>query len=418
MQNQSLEEVARDIFGPEDQASIKRWVDYWQDTKERNDRLLGNFRELLRIDFRGKTVLDIGCGAGGLGQTIGKQCKRYVGGDYKHHVLQFAPAAPNSSFVQCSGTTLPFSNHTFQYIFAFDVFEHLSGGPDWQRTFLRELDRVLSPGGMIFLTTPNFWYPYDAHSNLYFPQYLPPSWRDRYIFRFNPGFLKEHSTFSEIQLPKPSALLRYLRERGLCFLHDLPCCLDRNELLRHHPLWGWLAYIGLGWYPHAEFWGILVREEDRSQLRLELRKNWPRKQDRLLDDIEARIQSAIDFESGSFGHQLTIGWSHHEGDQRGFRWIQRKAVCYLRAPHPVSYVAVSGYSPKENRLEIWLDGVRIGEHFVQAKAPFKAVYLIPCSESSERVFRLELHCDQVTRPAKDRRKLGLMIFSIALEKSV
>ena len=64
MQNQSLEEVARDIFGPEDQASIKRWVDYWQDTKERNDRLLGNFRELLRIDFRGKTVLDIGCGAG------------------------------------------------------------------------------------------------------------------------------------------------------------------------------------------------------------------------------------------------------------------------------------------------------------------------------------------------------------------
>ena len=91
MKNQSLEDIAQEIFGPEDQDSIQRWLHYWGESQERNRRLLEPFQQLVLLDFQDKNVLDIGCGTGGLGELISQECRHYVGGDYHFHVLQFVP---------------------------------------------------------------------------------------------------------------------------------------------------------------------------------------------------------------------------------------------------------------------------------------------------------------------------------------
>ena len=422
MRVRSLEEEAQEIFGPQDRGSIGRWVRYWEESRERNEGWLNTFHRLVLLNFKGKRVLDIGCGTGGLGELIGQQCRLYVGGDYHFRVLQFASPERTRTHVQCSATSLPFSDHRFDYIFALDVIEHLTGGASWQIQFLQELRRVLHPLGMIFLTTPNRWYPYEGHSQLYFPHYLPAPLNDRYIARRNPGFLREHGSFSEIKILTPARLRRSLEKSGLVFLHDLPCGLDRREFLSQFPLRGSLAYAGLGWYPHAEFWGMLVRRDRRSALRLKLRKSWYYERNQPSGGELADFGPRIDFSAGPFNQQLGPGWYWYEGSQGrkkgalGYRWTQKEALCYLESRDSARYIRITGYSPWENRMEIWIDGIRVGEHVVLPKSDFLLEYLIPFTDTTGRLLKVGIHCAGVFRSSdpEDSRELGLMIFLVEL----
>ncbi len=415
----SLEQVAQGIFGKADRRSIQEWVQYWADSAKRNRQLLEAFQKLVLIDFRGKRVLDIGCGTGGMREIIGDRCRLYVGGDYHWHVLQFARSARGGHFMQCSAPALPFKDRSFDYIFAFDVIEHLIGGEPWQVQFLCELRRILRPMGMVFLTTPNFWYPNEGHSKLYFPQYLPSTLADHYIAWRKPSFLREHRSFSEIQLLTPRSMRATLKKSRLIFLHDLPCGLDRSQFLRQFPLRSRLVYLGLGWYLHAEFWGILVHSESRPSLRLKLRKHWYYEQKEPSSVELSEFSQGIDFSQGPLNHQLGPGWYWYEVQQEsglGYRWMKQEARCYLETQVPVKYLCLSGYSPRQNHLDIWLDGIKVGEHEIELGSRFELEYLVPFAETREHIFEVRLRCSTlfVPKSIQDRRQLGVMIFGIRL----
>lgn len=59
------------------------------------------------------------------------------------------------------GIKIPFEDNHFDYIVSIEVFEHIFNLPD----ILREINRVLKPGGTIFFTCPFVWIehemPYD-----------------------------------------------------------------------------------------------------------------------------------------------------------------------------------------------------------------------------------------------------------------
>jgi SAM-dependent methyltransferase len=418
MTTRSLEEAARTIFGSDDPDSVRRWVEYWKGSGERNRELLRSFETLVPLDFKRRSVLDIGCGTGGMVDIIGHQCQLYVGADYHEHVLQFAHQTHDGYFLRCDGTELPFPDESFDYVFAFDVIEHLVGGEAWQNTFLQELRRVLRPAGMILLTTPNWWYPIDGHSKLFGPQYLPVTVADLYLKWLNPGFLKEHNSFAEIQLMSPRRLKRCLKKSGLRFLHDLPNSLDKPDCLRLAPLRGLLAYLGLGWYPHAEFWGILVREESRTSLRPKMRGSWHFEESQPSDQVLPDFEPGIDFDIGPYNPQLGQGWFWYERDERGFRWTQQTATCYLESRSQVSTLRLSGLSPTENHLEVRVDGHLVGESDLSDNRGFSLEYLIPVSSKRGRVFQIDLKCRHTFRPEDqaDQRQLGIMVFSIGLSK--
>jgi 2-polyprenyl-3-methyl-5-hydroxy-6-metoxy-1,4-benzoquinol methylase len=416
----SLRETARRIFGDQDPGALEQWVAYWEQSRDRNAGLLEQFQRIVALDFAGKRVLDIGCGTGGLGEIVEQAGGEYYGGDNHSHVLRFAESRPGRRFLQCSGVDLPFRNRSFDYIFAFDIIEHVSGGRRDQHRFLRELTRVLKPLGMIFLTTPNRWYPWEGHTQLYFPQYLPSFMRDRYIGRRNPGFLKEHRSFSEIPLLTPRALEKLARASGLTFLHDLPCALDRREFLRLHPLYGWIAYLGLGWLPHAEFWGVLCRRDLRPALRLKLKNSWYYEKNQPGDGAEADFGPLVDFRRGPCNAQLGGDWHWYEGRDKGFRWTGQKAVCYLQAEAPVRYCRLEGYFPTANQLEVQIRpipgrGLKIGECKLHEPALFRLEFLIPFPDTSDRMYEVQLRCRAhlPDNPA-DKRELGAMVFSIGL----
>lgn len=87
-------------------------------------------------------ILDVGSGGKGYAETVAR-------GDVCIDILKTNNNALN--FIQASGYYLPFQNEIFDKVFFYDVIEHL----DSPILCLIEIKRVLKPGGMIEISTPN-----------------------------------------------------------------------------------------------------------------------------------------------------------------------------------------------------------------------------------------------------------------------
>jgi hypothetical protein len=196
-------------------------------------------------------------------------------------------------------------------------------------------------------------------------------------------------------------------------LTDLPCGLDRIEYLKLHPLLGPLAYLGLGWYLHAEFWAILVRRSDWKKLRYKLRNRWYYERNQPSGRTLGDFADKIDFGEDPFGHQLERGWFWHESDKRGFRWASDHAVCYLQSNDEVRYLKITGYNPVANHIRVSVDGIFVGEHHSRATDGFELKYLLPIIEPGPQLFEVEIRSSVTHRPGSgDERELGPMIFSV------
>jgi len=106
-------------------------------------------------------TLDVGCGRRPYEKTFFAGAKRYIGTDYLSD-----RSRPD---VVCSALDLPFSDEQFDTVVSTEVLEHV---PDPLQA-LREMRRVLRPGGFLVLSAPMHWprhevpfdyfrYPYDG----------------------------------------------------------------------------------------------------------------------------------------------------------------------------------------------------------------------------------------------------------------
>lgn len=256
-------------FGKENTAAVAGWVDYWRETAARNLELIRIFAAQTDVAFGGKTVLDIGCGTGGLAQKVTEEGGIYIGLDFYPATLEMAqaflrelPDAPRARLLRASGTNLPLRDESVDLVTAFDVIEHLVGGEPWQQGFLREIRRVLRPDGILLLTTPNRLHPFEPHTGLYGPHYLPVWLADRYIRWRNPSFLQEYPTYREIHLLTPWKMKKLLEGAGLRLIPDFPGGLPLEQYpLVKRCLLKLLCAAGFGWVAPSCFWISACRAE-------------------------------------------------------------------------------------------------------------------------------------------------------------
>ncbi len=112
----------------------------------------------------GDAILDLGCGEGrhtiGAAYHFSDACvfavdlnhRDLANGKNKH--IEFDPASySRTTFVQADGNHLPFADNSIDHLICSEVLEHI---PEYIG-FLREIKRVLKPGGSLSVSVPRFW---------------------------------------------------------------------------------------------------------------------------------------------------------------------------------------------------------------------------------------------------------------------
>lgn len=144
-----------------------KFADAWDRTR---DRAWPEFDMFFPLIEKGSRVLDLGCGNGRLRQFLPSDLIRegdYFGFDLSEKLLEIArDRYPRDAFFRGDfGRHLPFGADNFDWIISIAAFHHLLDKTS-QEEYLKNMYRVLKPGGRVFITTwvlpkkyywMNFW---------------------------------------------------------------------------------------------------------------------------------------------------------------------------------------------------------------------------------------------------------------------
>ncbi len=139
-----------------------RYAKHWWDGSERWLRTLQNLVPARFTCFdavaawKGKTVLDLGCGGGFMAEALASRGAIVTAVDpavgaidiAKRHAAEQGHAI---RYLVASGESIPLKDHSMDYVVCVDVLEHVA---DLGKV-LDEIRRVLKPGGMFLFDTIN-----------------------------------------------------------------------------------------------------------------------------------------------------------------------------------------------------------------------------------------------------------------------
>ncbi|MBP6855680.1 MAG: class I SAM-dependent methyltransferase [Candidatus Pacebacteria bacterium] len=106
-------------------------------------------------------VLDVGCGSGAVMEFFNQKGHRVYGVDISPTALAFCEQK-GLTVKEGTATHLPFGDQSFDVVCALDVVEHIAKEED----VIREIERVLRPGGVGIITVPAHQWLWSYHDEL------------------------------------------------------------------------------------------------------------------------------------------------------------------------------------------------------------------------------------------------------------
>jgi len=131
--------------------------EYFDKIKNRRYRLEPFILDIAKFgDYRGKSVLEIGCGIGMDGIEFAKNGAVYTGVDLSDQSIRlckkhFELFNQTGNILNLDAESLPFEDNSFDLVYSWGVLHHI---PDMQKS-INEVYRVLKPGGKITLMIYN-----------------------------------------------------------------------------------------------------------------------------------------------------------------------------------------------------------------------------------------------------------------------
>lgn len=164
---------------PSDKAALRGEPSYiWRSGQDRRLAMIRRW-----ADVNGP-VLDNGCGLGTYLAALAPFSDRRFGLEVEVDRAKQA-SGQATGVVQGVGERLPFADAAFVCVLSNEVLEHVAD----DRQALREIVRVLQPGGRAVIFCPNRWYPVEQHGvfwrgryhfgNIPLVNYLPDRWRNQ-----------------------------------------------------------------------------------------------------------------------------------------------------------------------------------------------------------------------------------------------
>jgi ubiquinone/menaquinone biosynthesis C-methylase UbiE len=132
---------------------------------------------LTEVDFKGKNVLEIGSGPGGnLKELLSLSPSKLTGADISNDMIALAKSnLPESvNLVKTNGTTLPFADRSFDYVFTATVLQH-NTDEQMLMQLIDEICRVSADKVYIFESIQSkmtgdelcYWRPVSYYENLF-----------------------------------------------------------------------------------------------------------------------------------------------------------------------------------------------------------------------------------------------------------
>jgi SAM-dependent methyltransferase len=133
-------------------------VAYRDSLLKHDESFLASYIQLVRTYVQpASRVLDLGCGTGFSTLLLRKQQYEAVGVDISHLFLSTVKAeAPEMDLLCADAFSLPFGDHSFDAVAAFEFVEHVPNIP----ALLNEILRIVKLNGYIIINSPNLLSPY------------------------------------------------------------------------------------------------------------------------------------------------------------------------------------------------------------------------------------------------------------------
>ena len=170
-------------------------------------------------DLKERHILDLGSGRGGVLVEATKEGFSIEGLEYSARYIELAEAKAKERGVvikqrQGKGEALPYDNQSFGFVNMAEVIEHV----EEPEAVMKEVYRVLKPGGSVYLSVPSRYGAFDPHFKIYGVNWVPRAWSDRFISIF--GKHKEYTNetgeqrLSHMHYYTLGAIRKLLREVG------------------------------------------------------------------------------------------------------------------------------------------------------------------------------------------------------------
>lgn len=133
-----------------------------------------------------KRVLDVACGEGYGSAILSAGAATVTGVDIAPEAVKHARdryGKPQLEFVEASAAALPFADGSFDVVVSFETIEH----HDRHDEMLDEIKRVLVPGGLVVISSPNKQY-YSVETGYVNPFHVKELFREEFVALVNARF--------------------------------------------------------------------------------------------------------------------------------------------------------------------------------------------------------------------------------------
>ena len=198
-----------------------------------------------RLGRRGR-FLDVGCGRGEVVRAAQERGWQAEGCDLSAEFVQYAREVNGVEAHAATLEQMRYPDASFDVVTLVEVIEHLYEPAET----VRELSRVVKPGGLVYLSTPNEESIYQSLGNLYYKARgrdwvvnLCPTWNLYHIHGFSPRLLRrvlEGNDFAVEELvvypgtfavPRGAGLWGQVEQAGTRVIEHLANALGRSPYM-------------------------------------------------------------------------------------------------------------------------------------------------------------------------------------------
>ncbi len=131
---------------------------------------LARLETALEQSVAGARLLNVGCGTGGFNAAAARAGAEAWGVDASGEAAAIAGLRQPGPWISCArAEALPFRDASFDVVYCYSTLEHVAHAA----RAVREMVRVLRPGGRLYVHTPNRWACFEGHYKVLWLPGLP-----------------------------------------------------------------------------------------------------------------------------------------------------------------------------------------------------------------------------------------------------